>query len=581
RNSGALLMHTEFRRIRACAFSAAVLSLAACGGGGGGITAPTTPTAPMTPTTPTTPTTPVTPATPDPSCPVGAVLTAVTPDAGQARKGSVFSSTLYNPTLESGNTTHKPLKLQVKVTTASGDPVKGCNVAWKADGTANGWVFADATSTDPNGLSSAWWTAGSGNSQALTVSLARADGSVASTTITGSAQGHSTRANSIHIGWETPAWQAFTAEVTPHSFPATTYYEVIGFNGGYGGVQSHQLLFSLWDVDGISPEVIDPGMANCSNFGGEGTGIKCEVPYEPEVEKTYRFELQVAAAPGGKQDYTMYVTDPKDGQRKKIATMRLPKVVSQSGGTGFVEDWATEAASCLDNAVRSATFGRVRYQGADGNWVDVVKGKGSAVYTPDHNEVCANYSFKFVDGGSFLISTGGTAVGKPLNLPGIGAKVSLPDAPVVTTPTVLSGVNVIGSLGAVGSALDIPGGSTTPGTPMEIYPTHGGGAQQWTVAETAAGSGLYTLINPRGTLALAAGATAPAGTIVTIETPNGSTAQQWRLVEVRTGVFNIVHVASSLVLDTKDGAISALTPVVLAAAKSSPTQEWNFTPATP
>ncbi len=574
-----MTIHSQL--LRTGALAAAILSLSACGGGYDGETPPderpasAPPTAPVTP--PVTPTSPT--ATPDPTCPVGAVLTAVTPDAGQARKGSVFSSTLYDPSNESGNTSHKPLKLQVKVTTASGDPVKGCNVAWKADGVASGWVFADSTSTDPNGLSSAWWTAGSGSSQTLSVSLARADGSVASTAITGAAQGHSTRANSIHIGWDTPAWQGFTVEVTPHSFPPTTYYEAIGFNGGYGGVQSSQLLFSLWDVDGVSPEVIDPGAATCGNFDGEGTGIKCELPYAPEVEKTYRFELQVAAAPGGKQDYTMYFTDPKDGQRKKIATLRIPKVIAQSGGDGFVEDWATEASSCLDNAVRYATFGRVKYQGLDGTWVDVVKGKGSAVYTPDHNEVCANYSFKFIDGGSFLISTGGTDVGKPLNLPGIGAKLSLPDEPVSSTPTVLSGINVIGSLGAVGSALDIPGGSTTPGTAMEIYPTHGGASQQWTVAETAAGSGLYALINPRGTLALSAGATATAGTVVTIETPNGSTAQQWRLVAVRTNVFNIVHVATGLVLDTKDGGISALTPVVLAAAKSSSTQEWNFTAA--
>jgi hypothetical protein len=244
-----------------------------------------------------------------------------------------------------------------------------------------------------------------------------------------------------------------------------------------------------------------------------------------------------------------------------------------------VEDWGTNAASCLDQPVRAATFGRVRYQGSDGNWVDVSKGKGSAVYTPDHNEVCTNYNFRYVEGGSFRISTGGTDVGKPLNLPGIGSRVSLPEAPVASGPVVLSGTRVVGNLGAVGSSLDVPGGSTTPGTSMEIYPTHGAAAQQWEIAETSAGSGLYTLINPRGKLALSAGAAAAAGTVVTIETPNGSTAQQWRLVQARAGVYNIVHVATGLVLDTKGGAIAALTPVVLATATSSATQEWNFTVA--
>lgn len=516
------------------------------------------------------------------ACPSGTVLTALTPDAGQARDGSVFSATLYDPSIESGNTTHQPRKLKVRAT-LNGQPVQGCAVGWtpRESGSEakdkNGWVFPDAPVTDFNGIASAWWTAGSGSQQTLDVALRRADGSRAAVEITGRSRAHKTRANSIHVSWSTPAWQKFSAEVTPHSWPATTYYEVIGFNGGYGGIQSQQLLFSLWDVDGVSPVVVDPGISSCSNFGGEGTGIKCEAAYTPQADVTYRFELEVAATADGKQDYSMYVTDPRDGQRKKLGTLRLPRVLAQSGAYGFVEDWADTAKSCLDNPVRAATYGRVRYQGADGQWVDVKKAKGDAVYTPDHNEVCANYRFDYVEDGRFRLSTGGHDVGQPLNLPGVARTVPMPYEPPVAPPPMVPGLNVVGSQGAIGSALDIPAASTVPGTMVEIYPTHGGVAQQWNVAETAAGSGIYTLVNPRSGLALtvAGGATAP-GSRVSIEPVDGSAAQQWRVVSVRSGVYALIHVSSGLVLDTQGGAIGALTPVVIATPESSPTQEWSF-----
>lgn len=524
------------------------------------------------------------PETTDPAsgCPAGAQLTALTPDAGQARDGSVFSATLYDPALESGNTTHQPRKLKVRVT-LNGQPVQGCAVSWQPrEGgneakDRNGWVFPNAPATDFNGIASAWWTAGSGSRQTLDVAVRRADGSSAAVEITGQSRGHKTRANSIHVTWSTPAWQKFSAEVTPHSWPATTYYEVIGFNNGYGGIQSHQLLFSLWDLDGISPVVVDPGISSCTNFGGEGTGIKCQAAYVPEVGATYRFELEVAPTADGRQDYSMFFTDPRDGQRKKLGTLRLPRVLAQSGAYGFVEDWADSAKSCLDNPVRAATYGRVRYQGLDGAWVDVNKAKGDAVYTPDHNEVCANYRFEDAGNGRFRLSTGGHDVGQPLNLPGVPRTVPMPDEPPVAPPPLAPGLNVVGSQGALGSALDIPAASTTPGTKVEIYPTHGGVAQQWRVAETAAGSGLYTLVNPRSGLALAVagGATAP-GSRVSIETVDGSAAQQWRIVSVRAGVYAFVHVASGLVLDTQGGAIAALTPIVIATPDSSPTQEWSF-----
>ena len=351
-------------------------------------------------------------------CENGAVITALTPNAGVARVGSVYSKSLYVPSDTSPNDTHQPQKISVQVS-LNGKGLAGCNVAWiPKQGQAGGWVFPDALVTDASGVVNAWWTAGSAAVQSVDVSIQQKDGTVKSTVITGAATPHTTRANSIHLSWSTLAWDQFSAEVTPITWEPTTYYEVIGINGGYTGIQSHQLLFSLWDVNGVSPVVIDKGISRCSNFGGEGTGIKCEAAFIPKANVTYRFEMEVAAAASDQQDYTVYFTDTSDNARKKLATMRLPRPQTNSGAYGFVEDWGTEASSCLENKPRSAYFGNVKYlDHVSGLWVNVTKAKGTAVYTPTHNEVCSNYSHT-VEGNRFKLSTGGTNVGAPLNMPG-------------------------------------------------------------------------------------------------------------------------------------------------------------------
>ncbi len=383
-------------------------------------------------------------------CEIGSTITAVTSSAGVARMGSVFSTTLYDPTNETNNTTHNPKKLQVRVT-KNGVAKANCSVVWQpangANSTNNGWVFADNPVTDANGYVSAWWVAGSVQNQTLNVSIQQTDGVIKSVPITGTAYPHNTRANSIHVAWNTPAWEQFKVDVTPQTWEPTTYYMAIGFDGGYSGIQSSQTLFSLWDVNGVSPIVVDKGISTCSNFGGEGTGIKCEAPIVPKVGVAYRFELQTAVVVAGKQDYTMYFTDLSTNVKKKLGTLRIPVVKQQSGAYGFVEDWYTEGTSCLSNPVRAARYSNVSYLDTiTKTWVAVNSATGDAVYTPNHNEVCSNYKFDFAN-GVFNLSTGGTSVGYPLNLPGSAktypnAWTDVPPAPAAIALT--SGVPVNG-----------------------------------------------------------------------------------------------------------------------------------------
>ncbi|WP_211251786.1 DUF3472 domain-containing protein [Andreprevotia chitinilytica] len=380
------------------------------------------PTAVPTPTPTATPT-----PTPVPSgCDNASVITATTTSAGVARIGSVYSATLYDPTLTTTNTTHQPQKITVQVTRA-GSPLAGCKVSWTPqNGTASGWVFPLSDKSDASGNVSAWWVAGTASSQAVTASIQHQDGSQRTAQITGQAYPHQTRANSIHINWSTGTWDRFTVDVTPQTWGPTTYYSAVNWVGAYTGIQSGQLLFSVWDVNGVSPTVIDQGMATtCKNFGGEGTGIQCLLPFTPQVNVAYRFEVDIDPTTDGRTDYTVYFTDMSNGVRKKFATLRYPTTVSAWYASGFVEDWSDAQANCIANPARIAYFGNVQYRDkATNQWVKVTKASGDAVYTPTHNEICSNYQFG-VESGNFKLSTGGDAVGQPLNLPGGPTSVSM------------------------------------------------------------------------------------------------------------------------------------------------------------
>ncbi|WP_373974238.1 DUF3472 domain-containing protein [Chitinibacter sp. SCUT-21] len=360
------------------------------------------------------------------ACANGSSIVAITRSAGVARMGSVYSSTLYDPNIRSeANNTHKPQAIKVVVSNG-GKALAGCKVNWTPiNGNDSGWVFPLAEKTNAQGEVSAWWIAGKASAQQVRASIRLADGSSRETEITGQAFAHTTRANSIHLNWSSPLWNGFSVDVTPQSWAPTTYYSAINFPGGYTGIQTNQLLFSLWDVNGISPTVIDKGIATCSNFGGEGTGIKCYAPYKPQVNVTYRFELEVAATSDEKTDYTLYFTELPSGARTKFATMRYQAKVSPYGAAAFVEDWYEEKTSCLANTRRAAYFSNVKYRSpSTGQWTEIRKATGSAVYNQWHNEICSNYAFG-TEQGRFWMGTGGEVVGQPLNLPGQASRVNL------------------------------------------------------------------------------------------------------------------------------------------------------------
>jgi alpha-galactosidase len=115
-----------------------------------------------------------------------------------------------------------------------------------------------------------------------------------------------------------------------------------------------------------------------------------------------------------------------------------------------------------------------------------------------------------------------------------------------------SGSSVGGTTELVGTSsgrcLDVFGGSTTPGTKIEIWDCHGGANQEWT--PTAAGE----LRVYGGTQCLDAyNNQTSAGTVVELWTCNGGANQQWRL----NPDGSVTGVQSGLCLDVAGGNVPA------------------------
>ncbi len=231
------------------------------------------------------------------------------------------------------------------------------------------------------------------------------------------------QARSVHLqyqGFAEPA-QVFYVEATADRFWPGSYLCMLGFDGGYAGVQElvdgrRVAIFSVWEPsdhfdfkahpDAVHEEkrtkVLYGGQGvEVGRFGGEGTGGKSMTLWPWELGKPVR--IAVSCAPDGpyRTAYTCWLWDDAKDDWFRMATFST--LVGGSQATlrepySFLEDFRRDVKS--KDAVRAARFSRL--WAWDGQkWGE----SDQARFTADANTLTT------IDGGpaadGFWLATGG------------------------------------------------------------------------------------------------------------------------------------------------------------------------------
>jgi endo-1,4-beta-xylanase len=128
---------------------------------------------------------------------------------------------------------------------------------------------------------------------------------------------------------------------------------------------------------------------------------------------------------------------------------------------------------------------------------------------------------------------------------------------------------------AAGRALDVPGGQTANGTPLQVWDAHGGANQQWRASQN--GDGSYTLTNiASGRVLDEPGGQTGNGTRMEIWDANGGANQHWRASRNDDGSYTLTNVASGRALEIPSGQSANGAPVQIWDSTGGANQHWKF-----
>ena len=187
-------------------------------------------------------------------------------------------------------------------------------------------------------------------------------------------------ARSVHLWQKVPEAQAFYHEITVEESTLGTYFCVIGFTGGYFGIQElgsgkKVAIFSVWDPDNSNdPNAVPDNVpvekrakilyaaedVRTARFGGEGTGAQSFFDFDWEIGRTYRFFL-ASKITDQRTAFSAHLYLPDKKEWKHLATIE-----TRTGGRGvrgvysFVEDFVRNYTSATKR--RSALFGNGWYE---------------------------------------------------------------------------------------------------------------------------------------------------------------------------------------------------------------------------
>lgn len=199
-----------------------------------------------------------------------------------------------------------------------------------------------------------------------------------------------------------------------------TYFCVIGFTGGYSGIQEsiegeRKAIFSVWDSSSNTDPSEDKRVqvtysgegVEVARFGNEGTGGRTQKPLEWKLNEPVQFKIEAEDVDGTWTAYSCYFKiNSTDwfhmATMKTIANRKL-----LNGVYSFVEDYRRDGAS--HHEVRSANFGDC-YSMEDGCQNKCKKATFTADSTPTLNIDAG------LCGDKFFLTTGGDTENKNTKL---------------------------------------------------------------------------------------------------------------------------------------------------------------------
>lgn len=191
-----------------------------------------------------------------------------------------------------------------------------------------------------------------------------------------------------HLGWGDEA-KIFYIEATADHFWRGSYMCLLGFNGGYAGVQElangmHVAIFSVWEpsnpmdftarADDVEPEIRTRELyhgkgVHVRRFGGEGTGGQSMMPWAWALKKPVCMAISATADGADRTAYTCWLWMEEQGAWFRMATFST--LVGGEQATlrepySFLEDFLRNVDS--RERLRAARFSRL-WAYRDDRWV--------------------------------------------------------------------------------------------------------------------------------------------------------------------------------------------------------------------